>query len=962
MKLKLKVTFKANICLAIIVVLFTTIKGTCQINADFSSANLSACNTLQTTFFDQSTSAASIIGWSWYLNGNTSSEQNPGSLFTEPGSYTICLTITDVNGNSDTECKDDYVTVFPNPIAEFTIDNIAGCVPVMVNFSDSSSSSDNGDIVSWLWDVGGSAGVLSQSSPSDFGSTYAIQGSYTASLTVIDEEGCTTTTTKPNAVVASSLTIPNVEIELVPTCDLPWEINFSNQNADPLIIYTWGFGNGETYQGQQPPTITYTELGVYDITIFMESGDCRDTVLLNNFVDTNSSAAFEFSPAVICQSNEAQFLDVSLIDADEVLWIFGDGSTSTESNPMHIYDSPGCFDVSLIRTVGSCIDTVTISCLSVLALLQVTFDIINQYACSLPSDVLLHAESESDGIISWQFIENDIVTDYSTNDVSIPINEYGSYLAVLRFEATTGCSVIIDSIPIEIAPLEVNMPVQEIGGCAPLTFSLVDSISSNVPIISYQWSIGNPELYTSASSSPTFTIPDTGRYDLQLIAENIYGCIDTVYVKDYIQVGNKPKVDFVATPLEGCVDIDKIFTDLSSEYADEWEWFFGDVGFSIEQNPVYAFSDPGVYDVALYASHNGCTDSIRFEEYITIFEPVSKFVIGYNCEDPFTVNIDNRSLGADSLGWTLYLTENDSIIFTDSIFGNYTLPGRGNYPITLYSKSFETGCDHLRDDTIRIVDPIASYAVDTLRGCTPFTLEIENFSQDAFSYEFVSDVANIDSIFKEEPIVIFTEGGVLNGPLLIITDIHECKDSFQLIDSIQVNKLEAVIEFTDVICVPNVAEFIDQSTADLANIIAWDWQVEPVGFVSNDRNTSLYIDSVGVYDLKFKVEDEWGCMDSIIITQAITAVEITPDFTFDSLGCSWAPIHFNSMGENGNVVTYLWDFGDGNTSELTSPDHTYSSEGIYSVCLTFHRFSRLRKNHLQRQYCKYIRPIGRIYW
>ena len=61
MKQPLKVTYETKIGLTIIVVLFMTIKGACQINADFSSANLSACNTLQTTFFDQSTSETSKL-------------------------------------------------------------------------------------------------------------------------------------------------------------------------------------------------------------------------------------------------------------------------------------------------------------------------------------------------------------------------------------------------------------------------------------------------------------------------------------------------------------------------------------------------------------------------------------------------------------------------------------------------------------------------------------------------------------------------------------------------------------------------------------------------------------------------------------------------------------------------------------------------------------------------------------
>ena len=86
-----------------------------QITADFSTSNREACGSLQTNFFDQSTSEFSIISWEWDLGGNTSSKQNPGAIFTDPGQYTICLTVTDVNGNSDTECKEDYINILSNP-------------------------------------------------------------------------------------------------------------------------------------------------------------------------------------------------------------------------------------------------------------------------------------------------------------------------------------------------------------------------------------------------------------------------------------------------------------------------------------------------------------------------------------------------------------------------------------------------------------------------------------------------------------------------------------------------------------------------------------------------------------------------------------------------------------------------------------------------------------------------------
>lgn len=902
-----------------------------QLTADFSSPITSACNSLQTSFIDQSTGVG-ITEWQWDINGNTSQEQNPGALFTEPGNYTICLTVIDSQGNQDQECKEDFIIVFPNPIADFTIDNGEGCTPVNVTFSDNSTSA-NGQISSWLWDVGGSAGVVSNAVADDVVSIYTIQGNYSASLTIIDEKGCTDTKSTSNAVKVSALRTPNVVADLQPTCTLPWSIDFTNLAADSEITYLWDFGNGESFWGQKPPTIEYTAAGVYDITIYMAAGDCRDTIILSQFVDTNSPAKFEFDQGAICQNQALTFRDISLNSADAVLWDFGDGSTSSETMPVHSYTDEGCYDVMLIRAVGVCQDTARYSCIDVMKAPTATYDITNQYACSLPAELLLHGESTGDGTFSWNFHAPFITTPYDSNDVVLTIEEYGTYYATMEFQSAEGCLITEDSIEIQIQPYEVNLPVAPIEGCAPLTFTLTDSISSQTGIVSYQWDIGNG-LYVSDLASPTFTIPDTGRYDLQLIAINENGCIDTILVADYIRTGILPIVDFTATPLTGCVEEVKEFFDLSSDYADSWEWYFGVLGYSDLQNPIFSFGDPGTFDVALYASHNGCTDSLRFEDYITIFEPVSRFAIEYNCEDPYTVEIENRSIGADSLFWTLYLTETDSLIFTDSIFGQYTLPDRGNYAISHYSKSFDTGCEHIYTDSIEIVDPIASYVVDTLRGCAPFELQLSNLSQDAFTYEFVSDVADIDSIFDAEPTIIFNEGGVLNGPLLIITDIHECRDSFQLSDSVMVNKIDAIIDYDEIICIPDVANLVDLSTDELGEIISWEWIVYPTRDTFVDQNNMLTIDSVGLYGISLSIVDDWGCTDEIFVTNAITAIEVLPDFTFDTLGCTWSPIRFRSSGDNGNTVTYDWDFGDGTTSTGKNPNHTYNTEGTFSVCLT----------------------------
>ena len=76
--------------------------------------------------------------------------------------------------------------------------------------------------------------------------------------------------------------------------------------------------------------------------------------------------------------------------------------------------------------------------------------------------------------------------------------------------------------------------------------------------------------------------------------------------------------------------------------------FQDDIICILRQNPLMIIANPGYFDILLVAAHNGCSDSLRIEDYITVFEPVSRFVTEYNCEDPYTVTINNFSIGADS--------------------------------------------------------------------------------------------------------------------------------------------------------------------------------------------------------------------------------------------------------------------------------------------------------------------------
>lgn len=114
------------------------------------------------------------------------------------GQYTIRLTLTDADGKEATALL--TVVVASNeeaPVADFTASPSSGGTPLTVAFNGSASNDPNGTIVTYFWSFGD--GVTATGvSPLH---TYAAEGSYTAMLTVTDDDGLSDTTTRVIVVI-----------------------------------------------------------------------------------------------------------------------------------------------------------------------------------------------------------------------------------------------------------------------------------------------------------------------------------------------------------------------------------------------------------------------------------------------------------------------------------------------------------------------------------------------------------------------------------------------------------------------------------------------------------------------------------------------------------------------------------------------------------------------------------------
>jgi gliding motility-associated-like protein len=227
------------------------------------------------SFTDRSFSDAgpgSVVDWRWsFGDGRSDTLQNPHHIYLQPGTMPASLTVTDLNGCTETK----IIQIPYYPVPEFLIvapSEYIGCLPASIFFDNLSYPVNEEYQVTWDFGDGEKSNEISPTH------IYDELGVYTVSLEIVSPLGCFTDTIWPNLITVLASPVADFSYSPQQVSNLQPTVEFTDESID-AVKWKWNFGKSGT-STQQNPIYSFPDTGLQEIklVVFHQSG-CTDTTI-----------------------------------------------------------------------------------------------------------------------------------------------------------------------------------------------------------------------------------------------------------------------------------------------------------------------------------------------------------------------------------------------------------------------------------------------------------------------------------------------------------------------------------------------------------------------------------------------------------------------------------------------------------------------------------------------------------
>lgn len=611
------------------------------------------------------------------------------------GSFGVTYAYTDGNGCTNTTSA--QATVEPLPVAAFSNAPIA-CVGVPFPFTDGSSGNS-----AWDWDFGDGDGSTA-ASPEH---TYTATGTYPVTLTVSTGPGCTHSTTGSVTVWEGPTAAFTAGPELAGCAVLT--VGVQDQSSGEGISHVWDMGNGTTSTAVQPPPVDYVASAfrdtVYTITLSVTNQCATATSSVDITVHPAPTALFGPDFDTGCSPWPVTFSNVSIGQASDFVWDFGDGVTlaTVDSLVTHTYTTDAD-DTTFTVTL-----TATNQCGTDVHSYDVTVqpnDITAFFNTSITSGcapLTVDFTQFSIGVTNWHWDLGD--GNMSTAPDVTHTYSAGTWTATLF--ADNGCSHDTVSVAIDVSPTPtVVFDISPQPVCAGMPVTLTNLTPA---VASTTWTL--PGGITSTLGTLEHTFATAGTHAVSLTVTSIdNGCAATG--TGVVQVSPVPVAGFTVSEAVYCAPADITFTNTSTGTGLSSTWSIDGNTFSFLQHPLpQHMALAGGHDVQLLVVDplSGCRDSIA-QPIMGNATPEASFVLQPvdPCGRPAIIEATSTATTGAQLSWRL----NGGLLGTTPQLQAEAI-GAGSYTLELVAELVGP-CSDTAEATFDLYElPVASFTADT---------------------------------------------------------------------------------------------------------------------------------------------------------------------------------------------------------------------------------------------------------
>ncbi|KPK85053.1 MAG: hypothetical protein AMS27_08435 [Bacteroides sp. SM23_62_1] len=691
--------------------------------------------------------------------------------------------------------------------------------------------------------------------------------------------------------------------------------------------YLWNFGDGATSTAKNP-SHAYERNGDYIITLKVTNGCGTSTNMSQVWIQdavATCNAKFDF----IESGDTVTFTDLSWGEPTSWFWDFGDGFTSTQQNPIHIYSRDGVYFVclSIFDESTDCASQICreVPVGSVGCRADFRFTVNEALNSVRFTDVSTNAQEWF-----WSFGDGSYSSEQNPTHTYSQAGLYFVYLAT--YNSATGCFAEVEK--------EIQIGADQTDICyADFSFfvdeankKVVFTDKSSANITDWYWTFGDGTYISQRH--PEHIYPKLGIYEVCLIVFDQYSG-STAEICKKVPVG--VSTCNINADFSYFIDISTnaiTFNDKSTGSITKWFWNFGDGTTSSKQSPKHVYTQPGFYLVTLSVTDatNACTDHVA--EFVQVGTVDCRAFYEYNVDAADNkVTFVNKSQGNIS-EYFWFFGDGSYSVQKDPVH-NYDFPGLYFVELTVVDASGL--CMDYYFEPIQVGNLTCqakfSYFIDSLSNVAYFTPDAIGDVTD-YLWFFGDGSISVESA----PVHVFTQPGYFTVGLNTFDAVTGCMDFYEEIILIGRQGIDCRADFmymTD----PTSLQ-VSFTNSSKGNIVYYVWnfgerRLIPEENLSKENNPKHTYLKGGYYYVCLTVMNNFG-----ITNTKCEMIQVAPGQDKDCLAKFIYTVDSTTLSVRfidksfGKPDGWFWNFDDGGSATTQNPVHNYTEPGFYMVNLS----------------------------